>query len=222
MLHRFHLTLIAVAVASWTAYPQSLQTSASVQMTYGSKYRTTLGVFHRTEDHLRGTARWSANLQQEYRPISALSLLGGYTFLYNHAYSDDSIRYWQPRHRLFASIMPRYAKYGFNINFRQMYQIVLWQGQGSHSIQRLRSRVYLERPMCHDALRPFTYYELFFDPSERLSLKTHQLTAGANYYASESNKISLFYRHIFRPDRKHPTDGLDIIGVSYMYIFKGN
>lgn len=213
---------MAIAVHSWTAYPQSLQISASVQMTYGAKYRTTLGVFHRTEDYLRGTARWSGNLQQEYRPIPALSLLGGYTFLYNHAYSGDSAhRYWQPRHRLFAAIMPRWSRYGFNFNFRQMHQIVLWSDQGSQNNQRLRSRVYLERPVLQDMFRPFAYYELFFDPCDRLSLMMHQLTAGASYYLSVSNKITLQYRHIFRPDRKHPTDGLDVIGVSYMYIFKG-
>ncbi len=221
MIRRHLLSCMTIVLASWGVCPQSLQTSVSVQATHGSRFRSTLGIFHRSEDHLRGTARWSANIQEEYRPMSALSLFAGYTFLYNHAYAGDNTRYWQPRHRLFASVMPRYSRYGFNFNFRQMYQIVLWHDHGGNRVQRLRSRIYVERPVYHDALRPFTYYELLFDPCEHLSMKTHQLTAGLSYYPSASNKVTLQYRHIFRTDGRHPTDGLDILGVSYMYLFKG-
>lgn len=220
MTKRILLLYTMSIMGTWPAYAQSWQTSASVQGTHGSKYRTTLSLFHRTEDHFSGTARWSANIQEEYCPIPALSLFNGYTFLYNHSYSEDNSRYWQSRHRLFASIMPRWSWNGFNFNFRQMYQIVQWSDHSYHNVQRLRSRIYAERSTGCTAIRPFAYYELFFDPRDRLSLKVHQFTVGTNYYITPSNKISLQYRHIFRLDGKHPTDGLDLIGVSYMYLFK--
>lgn len=219
-----HLLLLCAitAIVPGSAYTQSLMTSVSVQGTHGPKYRTTLGLFHRTEDHFSGTARWFANLQGEYRPIPAFSLFGGYTFLYNHAYSEDNLRYWQLRHRLFAAIMPRYSWNGFNFNFRQMYQIVQWNDDAHrhNNVQRLRSRIYVDRSMKHSTLQPFAYYELFFDSRDRFNLKTHQLTVGTSYYVTSSNKITLQYRHLFRLDGKHPTDGIDIMGISYMYLFK--
>lgn len=222
MMKRILLLYTTCIMIACSAYAQSWQTSVLVQGTHGSKYRTTLGLFHRTEDHFSGTARWYANMQGEYRPIPALSLFSGYTFLYNHAYSEDNLRYWQSRHRLFASIMPRWNWNGFNFNFRQMYQIVQWSDykQRYHNSQRLRSRIYVERSIVRTAIKPFAYYELFFDPCDHFNLNKHQLTIGSSYYVTSSNKISLQYRHIFRPDGKHPTDGLDIIGISYMYLFK--
>lgn len=205
-----------------SAYAQSWQTSVLFQGTHGSKYRTTFGLFHRTEDHFSGTARWSANMQVEYRPIPSFSLFSGYTFLYNHTYAEDDLQYWQSRHRLFVSIMPRWNWNGVDFNFRQMFQIVQWSDhkQLYHNIQRWRSRIYMERSIVSTAIKPFVYYELFFDPRDHLNLQVHQLTVGSSYYITSSNKISLQFRHIFRLDGKQPTDGLDVIGVSYMYLFK--
>lgn len=209
-------------IISDSAYAQSLLTSVSVQGTYGSKYRTTFGLYHRTEDHFSGTARSFSNIQGEYRLMPTFSLFSGYTFLYNHAYSEDNLQYWQLRHRLFAAIMPRYSWNGFNFNFRQMYQIVQWNDYNHHhnNVQRFRSRIYMDHSIKHTVWQPFAYYELFFDSRDHFNLKVHQLTLGTNYYVTPSNKITLQYRHIFRLDKKHPTDGLDIMGISYTYLFK--
>lgn len=204
------------------AYAQSLLTSALVQGTYGSKYRTTLGLYYRTEDHFQGTSRWFANMQGEYRPLPVLSFFGGYTFLYNHAYLADNLQYWQPRHRLFAAVMPRWDWNGFNFNYRQMYQIVQWNDHEHRhqNAQRLRSRIYAEYSTGIAAICPFAYYELFLDARDRLQLRKHQFTIGASYYVTLANKISLQYRRIFRPDGKLSTDGLDVVGISYMFLFK--
>ena len=67
---------------------------------------------------------------------------------------------------------------------------------------------------------PFAYYELFFDARDHLRLAKHQFTMGASFYMASVNKISLQYRRIFRPDGKRPTDGLDVVGISYMFLFK--
>ncbi|RXI22912.1 MAG: hypothetical protein C7K11_08780 [Candidatus Amulumruptor caecigallinarius] len=169
---------------------------------------------------MKGTARWLANFQGEYRPSGYISLFGGYAFIYNHIVNGDG-RIWQQRNKLFGSVMPRWYWKGFNFNYRLMYQMVFWGNSGDTGRrQMLRNRIYAEKPLDGSGFTPYAYYESFNLVDENLGLQYHQLTVGTNYLVDRHSRLGAFYRHIFRSDGKRPVNGVDVVGVSYTYRFR--
>mgnify|MGYP000644693483 CR=1 FL=1 len=102
---------------------------------------------------MKGTARWLANFQGEYRPSGYILSFWRICFIYNHIVNGDG-RIWQQRNKLFGSVMPRWYWKGFNFNYRLMYQMVFWGNSGDTGRrQMLRNRIYAEKPLDAQDLR---------------------------------------------------------------------
>lgn len=95
----------------------------------------------RTRDDSKEIDRWAAGLDVSYKPFTFLKLGVGYTYIYNHVASEESVKYgftsnkgypkkteksipsfWQSRHRFNADVTGSWKLGRLTLSLRERYQ----------------------------------------------------------------------------------------------------
>lgn len=231
------LFVILAALSSIAASSQELWLSAEGRYSLTKRLRIDVEAEHRSSDGFAATSRWSAGVGVGYKTLSWLKTDISYKFIDDRNGGETTRKgnfipaYWQPRHRLQASLTGSFKVGKVELSLREAYQFTHRKSQyvakfdsdgdpkddehiTSKNRQLLRSRLEGEFHLKKKArFTPYASIELYNDVAYGFGFEKVRYTLGTDFRINKRNSLNIFYRFIDR----HGEDNTNVVGLGYAF-----